>query len=525
MFPALAAGPYQQISSEHFDILAPRDPEAVAVLQQLELAHAFFEREAKLHSPHARPVLFFVPATEAQYLRIKPTNFALGFYVALPGRDAIVLQSLMPSFRRAAVHEYTHLAVQYSGGRYPRWLGEGIAEYYSTLRTVGGRVQYGHVLPERVARLRMTVWFSLDEMFGRGIQKASAERQTAGAEREDTFYAQSWLLVHMLNASPQYRDKWLAFRDAIRGGSEEADAFRRIYDRSLSEVAEDLRNYFGAGDFEPQAVTMPVPEVTTRVIPANEIDVEATTAAMEGWRGFKDQARAAYKKLERASEGACRFQRGMGDLAEAAGLFDDALQHRKDDWNCAKGPVTGCDMARNLGMVASPPPALVATVREQLRDREDCGTAFYLLGRQAYRRNAWADAASLLARAVGLPEATQDEAQRMHEDAEARVARGSAAPGEKPTAAPDDTVEILQADDKPPLSRTDGMLERVDCTGAAAKLQVRAKIATFTFYVEKRAAYASLVCGAQSKPVTVGFEQVKLPGLGAVAAVRELVFR
>ena len=62
-----AATPYQRLVSEHFEILAPRDPEANAVLLHLEFARAFFEREAKappaprtlaadLRARHQRPV-------------------------------------------------------------------------------------------------------------------------------------------------------------------------------------------------------------------------------------------------------------------------------------------------------------------------------------------------------------------------------------------------------------------------------------------------------------------------------------
>ena len=160
----LTAGPFQRLVSEHFEILAPRDPEATAILYELEFARAFFQQSAKLHSPHARSPLIFVPATSAQFARMRGPGLAYGFYVPLPGRDAIVLQGLEATFRRAVVHEYTHLAVQYSGGRYPRWLNEGIAEYYSTLRAVGARAEYGHALPERVPGcvphpgLRSTTW-------------------------------------------------------------------------------------------------------------------------------------------------------------------------------------------------------------------------------------------------------------------------------------------------------------------------------------------------------------------------------
>jgi hypothetical protein len=71
----------------------------------------------------------------------------------------------------------------------------------------------------------------------------------------------------------------------------------------------------------------------------------------------------------------------------------------------------------------------------------------------------------------------------------------------------------------------EGVLENATCTGQIARISIRGKVAVFMFYVEDRAQFAGLACGVQKRTVSVGFEQVTLPRVGSVAAVRELQFR
>ena len=509
-----AAGPYQRLVSEHFEILAPSDPEATAILHELEFARAFFEQSAKLHSPHARSPLIFVPATSAQFARMRGPGLAYGFYVPLPGRDAIVLQGLDATFRRAVIHEYTHLAVQYSGGRYPRWLNEGIAEYYSTLRSVGARAEYGHALPDRVARLHASPWFEVGDLVTRG-----PSRRSATALSEDMFYSESWLLVHMLISSERYREGWTTFRDAISlKGESAAEAFKSVYHRDLEQVHADLLAHFAAGNLETQSAPLIRPKTKLAAFDADGFDIEATTASVEGWSGGKEEARRAYQKLVRAGDEGCRWQRELGDVAEAAGLFGDALHHRRADLDCRKDAAAACDLARGIGLHPAPPADLVALAAERLRGSENCGYGFYWLGMRAYRNGRFLEAAALLEQARGLPEAVAAEVDRSARDA----SRQDAA---VPVKSGDGDVEILSADYKPSLSRVEGVLEHATCSGQTARIRIRAKVAVFNFYVQDRAQFAGLACGAQKRTVSVGFEQVTLPRVGSVAAVRELQFR
>ena len=365
-----------------------------------------------------------------------------------------------------------------------------------------------------MARLRTSPWFEIDDLVTRGTQ-----RRAATALSEDMFYSESWLLVHMLISSERYREGWLAFCDAIsQKGESAAEAFESVYHRNLEQVRADLRAYFEAGHLEAQSAPMSRPQTKLTAFDADGFDIEATTAGVEGWSGRKEEARRVYQKLARAAEEGCKWQRELGDVAEAAGLFGDALHHRRIDLDCHKDAAAACDLARGVGLHPSPATELVALATERLRGSGNCGYGFYWLGMLAYRNGRFPDAAALLEQARGLPEALAAEVERLAQDASRR---GGAAPV-KPA---DDNVEILPADDKPPLSRVEGVLEQATCTGQTARISIRGKVAVFMFYVEDRAQFAGLACGVQKRTVSVGFERVTLPRVGSVAAVRELQFR
>ena len=57
--------------------------------------------------------------------------------------------------KATAVHEYTHLLIRHMELKLPVWLNEGIAEVYSTLRPLAGKVAVGNV-PE--GRAGATCW-------------------------------------------------------------------------------------------------------------------------------------------------------------------------------------------------------------------------------------------------------------------------------------------------------------------------------------------------------------------------------
>ncbi len=86
----------------------------------------------------------------------------------------------------------------------PIWLNEGMAEVYSTLKRDGGQIRVGSVPQGRDILLWQKKWLPLAALVA--LARDSGEYNEK--DRAGVFYAQSWLLTHMLMLSPEYGDRF-----------------------------------------------------------------------------------------------------------------------------------------------------------------------------------------------------------------------------------------------------------------------------------------------------------------------------
>ena len=125
----------------------------------------------------------------------------------------------------------------------------------------------------------------------------------------------------------------------------------------------------------------------------------------------------------------------------------------------------------------------------------------------------------LLNLAKGLPDPYYTQASQLRETVQNRLDQKQEA------AEPNKNVEVINADEPAPVSRAEGTLESVDCNRKPVKLELRTKLALFTFYVEDRAKFPGLACGVQKRPVAIVYEQANLPGVGRAGVIRQLEWR
>ena len=139
---AQAVPSWTYAASDHFEVYTTSgEARAREALTHYEGVHAFFSRHLKLSSgrlPVARLIVF---SNDREFAPYRPNEFAMAFYQSGPTRDFIVMRSLDRDSATTVVHEYAHLMFRHSGAMYPIWLGEGLADYYSTLR-----IERGHAL-------------------------------------------------------------------------------------------------------------------------------------------------------------------------------------------------------------------------------------------------------------------------------------------------------------------------------------------------------------------------------------------
>jgi tetratricopeptide (TPR) repeat protein len=152
---------------------------------------------------------------------------------------------------RTIFHEYTH--VLFDAPTAPLWLSEGVADYYSTATVSRDRrhVLVGGNVPGHLAQLSRR-WMPLRQVLGTTRAARNWDEVTA-----QSFYAESWALVHYLTRATPGRGSQLArLLEAVAGGESEAAAFERLIG-SPARVEAELRRYVRNGIAPPEEVMLP----------------------------------------------------------------------------------------------------------------------------------------------------------------------------------------------------------------------------------------------------------------------------
>lgn len=185
-------GEWRRAQSAHFEMYTDAGKSrAVQMLRRMELARQHFQSWGAPPLP-VRVVLF---SDERQFAPLRGDASTKGFFQAGADRDYIVLLDAGDGTLRGAVHEFAHLVLHHAAGPLPRWQEEGIAEFHSTLRA-DGEIVTGEPVAGHVAMLRVEGTLDAARMLAaaRGDMTALPNRAVP------LFYAQSWALIHLIQA-------------------------------------------------------------------------------------------------------------------------------------------------------------------------------------------------------------------------------------------------------------------------------------------------------------------------------------
>jgi tetratricopeptide (TPR) repeat protein len=168
------------------------------VLEALEVYRHITSRFAILRKPAPYKPRIFVLRSDSfrRYGRqrkeiagfVKPSDFEMD--IVVDSRDT----NDWLSNRQIIQHELTHFYLRLNSRRamLPVWYDEGFAEFFSTVSFKGKQARIGDVPIIRFYALQQLPWLPLERLLT--IDRRAAEYQ--GHRLGDSFYAQSWLLVH-----------------------------------------------------------------------------------------------------------------------------------------------------------------------------------------------------------------------------------------------------------------------------------------------------------------------------------------
>jgi tetratricopeptide (TPR) repeat protein len=207
---------------------------------------------------------------------------------------------------------------------------------YSTLRPQGGRVLVGLVPPDRARTLRMEKWMPLKRLLDVNHDSPEYnERHRAGM-----FYAQSWLLVHMLMLDDYTRDDFPKFVNLVANGVAASEAFEKVWNLPVEYVEKKLTGYSRYRAFN--GIWYDLKLQRSEGLEAREADavkVEIALSAIATLSGRKDEGRARMETLAREHPDDWRVQEALAmgawrrsDLTAARQHFRRATDLNSPNW-------------------------------------------------------------------------------------------------------------------------------------------------------------------------------------------------
>jgi len=143
------------------------------------------------------------------------------------------------------LHEYVHYWLDNNVPTVPLWVGEGLAEYYSTFKSRNNVAEIGHPVLSHGRRLETHRLIPLAGL----LTADESSSDYHGDERAGLFYAQSWVAVHFLMSDPQSRGKLGVYFQKINARQDPVDAFRETWGFSPEEFGKKLEAYVKKGRY------------------------------------------------------------------------------------------------------------------------------------------------------------------------------------------------------------------------------------------------------------------------------------
>lgn len=380
-----------KIASPNFELYTTAgEKDARRTLEYFEQVRDFFIRVKSQEVTTRLPVTIVVFRNQKEYKPYSPREGAAAFFIGDEQRDYIVMGGTGQEHYPTAVHEYMHLLIRHSGLKISPWLNEGIAEVYSTLAPLGGKILVGSVPRGSGYSLGEQKWLPVDAM----LRVTHDSPEYNEKDRTGLFYAQSWLLTHMMMLDPAYSKAFGKFLvDTSNSGSAEG-AFQRVYAKTVADVDKDLRAYYRSNSLKGALFDTRLQKIEVGdPRPATELETGLTLAKLTGLLRRREEASRRFEELAKAYPDNWEIHEAIGhlswqegDLAKAKASLKRAVELKPASWK------TYWDYAR----LAQGEPGVVDSLRSALRINPELVDARMMLGFELYRAKNYKDALDTL---------------------------------------------------------------------------------------------------------------------------------
>jgi tetratricopeptide (TPR) repeat protein len=489
LWPLHAAQPWLKITSSNFEMYTTAGgKEGRRTLEYFEQVRDFFMRIRSQQVTTRLPVTIVAFRNPKEYRPFSPRETASAYYAGDEQRDYIVLPGAGSDLYPAAVHEYMHLLIRHSGLKLPVWFNEGLAEVHSTMKPHGGQILIGTPPAGRAFVLTKQRWFPATALFN--IRHDSAEFNET--DRTGVFYAQSWLLTHMLMLSEAYGTEFAKFVVELSNTGSSESAFLKIYGKTPEQVDIDLSGYFRSAyvkgvlyDVKLQKMDVSEPRQAT------ELESGLTLAKLTGLLRRTQEAERRLSDLEKAypenwevHEAIGHLYWQNGELIKARQKLRRSVELKSPSWK------THWDYAR----LTQGEPEVLDALKTTLQLNPDMAEARLMLGFELYKAKRYKEAYETLS---SIKRVTPERAPSFFlakafsalEIGEKPAAKAAAAAAKKYASnaadirAADEILDYVDrparsAPQEPPQEATQdlgairGVLQEVECLGTRARLHI-----------------------------------------------------
>jgi tetratricopeptide (TPR) repeat protein len=317
-----AESPWIRLQSANFELYSSTSSRGARdTIRVFEQVRGFFLQVFATQPAKPVPVRLVAFRSPKEFEPYRPNDFAAAYYHPGAGRDYIVMGRGGADIFPVAVHEYVHLLVRQSGIDLPPWLNEGLAELYSTLRPIAGKMLVGDLIPGRYQALLNEKWVPLAVIL-------AADRHSPYYNEKDkagSLYNEGWALTHMLNLRDGYREKFGQLLSSISGGKESEQALLEVYGRTVPQIEADLRAYLRGRSFQGVLVAAKL-DKTSGEIPVEPVTDFDTNLMLTDLLSRPDAQPPAFERLAQQDPKRPEPYRGLGYLAWRAGKHEEAIQ-------------------------------------------------------------------------------------------------------------------------------------------------------------------------------------------------------
>ncbi len=296
-----AAPKWTRVISTHFVVVgdaSERDVRQVAIrLERFRETVSVILPKASVASP--LPTVVIVFDNERSFRPYKPLyqgkpKDVSGYFQGGPDANYIALNLERGEDSYPIIfHEFTHLMIRNVMASPPLWLGEGLAEYYSTfvLSSDGKTAQIGKPIGRHVALLREH-FIPLADL----LAADHASPLYNDEMRRQLFYAESWAWMHFLLMDGQGHTRELVtLLEKLAAGMKVEDAFRAAFGSDPASFQSRLLSYVQRSAYQFAQYTL-----RDRVRDDAEMSVVALSEA--GWQAHLGDLLAHTNRLDDAQK-------------------------------------------------------------------------------------------------------------------------------------------------------------------------------------------------------------------------------